>query len=180
MISRRKTAFGVLAACLAAVALVGIALRATADRDTEVEKNVLVNKPGVIEAHNSPSLARNPRSPGNVVATHRIDRPGFSAVLNWSTDGGDSWRSTPLPLPRGLNRPFAPDAAFGADGTLYVTYVNLEGTGNVPANLWLSRSSDGGRTLSRPRRIAGKLSFQARLAAGPGRTLYVTWLKARD
>jgi hypothetical protein len=58
--------------------------------------------------------------------------------------------------------------------------VNLEGRGNVPANLWLSKSSDGGRTLSRPRRIAGKLSFQARVAAGPGHTVYITWLKAED
>ena len=180
MISRRKTAFAVLAASLAVVALVGIALRVTADRDTKVEKNVLVNEPGVIEQHNSPSLARNPRSPRNVVATHRLDRPSFSAVVNWSTDGGSSWRTTPLPLPRGLDRPFAPDAAFGPDGTLYVTYVNLEGAGNVPDNLWLVRSSDGGRTFSRPQRIAGKLSFQARVAAGPGRAVSITWLKAED
>jgi len=179
-VTTRKTAFALLAASLAATAAVGIALRVTANGTPVVKKNVLVNKPGVIDEHNSPSLARNPRSPENVVATHRIDRPRYSAVVNWSADGGDSWRTTPLPLPRGLDRAFAPDAAFGPDGTLYVTYVNLEGRGNVPDNLWLSTSSDNGRTLSRPRRIAGKLSFQARVAAGPGHTVYITWLKAEE
>ena len=145
-----------------------------------MRENARVNEPGVVDAHNSPSLARDPRAPETVVATHRLDRPGFSAALNWSADGGSTWTTTALPLPRGLDRPFAPDVAFGPDGTLYVTYVNLEGRGNVPANLWLSKSSDGGRTLSRPTRIAGRLAFQARLAVDPARTVHLTWLQGRD
>jgi hypothetical protein len=172
--------FGVLAVVLAGVAVAGVLSRSGAEKHADVGRNTLVNEPGVVEAHNSPSLARNPRSPQNVVATHRIDRPPFSAVLNWSKDGGTSWKTTALPLPRGLDRPFAPDASFGPDGTLYVTYVNLAGNGNVPANLWLAKSSDGGRTLSRPERIAGKLAFQARVVAGPGRSVYVTWLKGGE
>ncbi len=176
----RQKIFAFVAVCFAAAGLVGVALRATADQDTKVSPNVLVNKAGLIEAHNSPSLARDPRAPDTLVATHRVDRPGFSAVVNWSAEAGRTWRTTALPLPAGLDRPYAPDVAFGPDGTLYVTYVNLEGAGNVPANLWLAKSTDGGRTLSMPVRIAGKLAFQARVAADPEGVVHVTWLQGRD
>ena len=176
----RRTTFALLALAFAALAVVGVALRVAANRDASVAENVLVNRPGIVEAHNSPSLARDRRRGRTVVAMHRIDRPAFSAILSRSPDGGRTWQTTALPLPRGLDRPFAPDAAFGPDGTLYVTYVNLEGPGNVPANLWLARSSDGGRTLSPPVRIAGRLAFQARLAVDAAGTVHVTWLQARD
>ena len=176
----RRTTFAFLAVVFTAVALVGVALRIVADPHASVGKNVLVNKPGIVEAHNSPSLARDPRAPETVVATHRIDRPNFSAALNRSTNGGRTWQTTALPLPPGSDRPFAPDAAFGPDGTLYVTYVNLEGSGNVPANLWLARSSDGGRSLSRPVRIAGRLAFQSRVVVDRAGTVHVTWLQAPD
>jgi hypothetical protein len=173
----RRISFALLAVALAAVALVGVVLRVSSDRGATVAKNVPVNKPGVVEEHNSPSVARDPRAPEKVVATHRIDRPIFSAVVNWSNDDGRTWKSTAVPLPRGLDRPYAPDAAFAPDGTLYVTYVNLEGPGNVPANLWLAKSSDGGRTLSPPVRVAGKLAFQARLAVDRAGAVNVTWLQ---
>ena len=78
----RPTTFAILALASAAAALLGVALRATADEGTKASGNALVNKPGVVDAHNSPSLARDPRSADTVVATHRIDRPTFSAVLN--------------------------------------------------------------------------------------------------
>lgn len=171
---------GVLASIFAAAALLGAVLWATGDDKPQVSRNQLVNRPGLIEAHNSPSLARDPRRPNTVVVTHRVDRPGFSASLDRSTDNGRTWKHTTLPLPRGLDRPFAPDAAFAPDGTLYVTYVNLAGRGNVPANLWLSKSSDGGRTLSAPVRIAGRLAFQARVAVDHAGVVHVTWLQARE
>ena len=85
---------------------------------------------------------------------------------------------TPLPLPPGKDRPYAPDAAFAPDGTLYVTYVNLTGRGNTPENLWVARSRDGGRTLSPPVRAAGELSFQARLAVDAQGAVHVTYLRA--
>ena len=175
----RRTALALLAAACAAAALVGVGLRLFGGGG-RVAKNVLVNTPGVVEAHNSPSVARDPRAPRRIVITHRIDRPPFSAVLNWSADGGRTWKTTPLPLPTGLDRPYAPDAAFAPDGTLYVTYVNLAGTGNVPANLWLSRSTDGGRTLSAPVRVAGRLAFQARVVVDPARVVHLTWLQGRE
>lgn len=141
-------------------------------------RNVVVSPPGLIDANNSPSLARNPRRPENVVLTYRVDRTEFSAHLQWSDDGGRSWQATVLPLPAGLDRPFAPDAAFAPDGTLYVSYVNLVGDGNVPDNLWVSRSTDGGRSLAAPTHVAGRLAFQARMAVGPEGTVHLTWLQA--
>jgi hypothetical protein len=173
----RRAILILLAVACGAAAVVGVVLRATEDRQPRVGTNVLVNQPGIVDAHNSPSLARDPRDPNLVVVTNRIDRPTFSAELDRSADGGRTWRSTALPLPAGLNRPYAPDVAFAPDGTLYVTYVDLQGNGNVPAHLWISRSTDGGRTLSAPVRIAGRLTFQARLAVDRSGTVYVTWLQ---
>jgi len=147
---------------------------------TTVGSNVLVNEPQPIDANNSPTVVRNPRRPENLVVVHRIDAPTFGAVLEASFDGGRTWVSRPLPLPDGADRPYAPDAAFGADGTLSVLYVNLEGLGNTPANLWLTRSRDGGRTLAPPVRVAGKLCFQARLAVDQRGTIHLTWLQARE
>jgi hypothetical protein len=134
----------------------------------------------IIDARNSPSLAYDPRHPDRVALTYRLDRPSFSAALEWSGDGGAVWHSTALPLPAGTDRPFGPDVAFAPDGTLYVSYVNLVGVGNVPGALWVARSTDGGRSLSPPVQVAGRLAFQARLAVGPDGTVYVTWMQAGD
>ena len=134
-----STALAIIAATLA---VVGGVLRANGSPAVQAGRNGPVNAAGLIEAHNSPSLARDPRSPGGVVITDRVDRPGFSAGLSWSTNDGRTWGHTALPLPRGLDRPYAPDVAFAPDGTLYVTYVNLAGTGLIPS---IDRSPSGGR-----------------------------------
>lgn len=131
-----------------------------------------------IDVNNSPSLARNPQDGENLALVHRVDRPRYSAVLHVSLDGGNAWQRTELLLPEGLDRPYAPDVAFAPDGTLWVAYVNLVGGGNVPDNLWLARSTDGGRTLSPPERVAGALAFQPRLVVGREGTVHVTWLQA--
>ena len=134
----------------------------------------------LVDARNSPSIARNPVDPANLVVVHRVDRPNFSAELHWSEDEGATWTATELPLPDGLDRAFAPDAAFAPDGSLYVAYVNLQGAGNVPDNLWVARSDDGGRTLSEPVRVAGELTFQTRIVVDPAGTLHLTYVQATD
>src|SRR5439155_9689800 len=63
---------------------------------------------------------------------------------------------------------------------LYVLYVNLVGNGNSPDNLWLSTSTDGGKTLAPPVRIAGELTFQARLAVARDGTIHITWLQGKE
>lgn len=151
-------------------------------RATVVGSDVFVSPGGPVEANlidadSSPSVARSPVHPRTIVVTHRVDRPRFSAKLQRSVDGGQHFQEVELPLPPGHDRPYAPSAAFGPDGTLYVLYANLAGPGNSPENLWLARSGDGGRSLSAPSRVAGALSFQGRLAVGRG-ALYATWLQA--
>ena len=154
----------------------------------EVGANTLVNPPGIITVNNSPTVARNPEQPDQLVVAHRIDRPGFSALLEWSDDGGQSWHPTTLPLPADTEPcaaspeqvpcPFAPDIAFGPDGTLYVAYVSLQGQGNTPANLWLTTSTDGGRSLAPPVPVAGELTFQPRLTVAGDGTVHLVWLDA--
>jgi hypothetical protein len=138
---------------------------------------------GDISAHNSPTLVRNPRDARNLVVSNRIDSPDFSCAVHVSRDDGETWRRTRVAIPPGPGRKcYAPDAAFGADGTLHVAYVTLQGRGNTPSALWVASSRDGGRTLGTPRRVAGPLTFQVRIAADPRNagTVYVSWLQARE
>lgn len=167
-------------ALLVAVVAGGVVLAVRDEPVIRPGSDVGVNPASRIEAHNSPSMARNPTNPDNVVIAARVDRPEFSAALHWSVDGGTVWGTTPLPLPEGLDRPYAPDVAFDDDGTLYVTYANLVGQGNQPDTLWLARSDDGGRSLSGPTEVAGELNFQAQLAVDGEGTLHVTYLDARQ
>lgn len=188
----RSRNLGALAAIVVGiVALLGAALVLLGGGgEAEVGFNVAVNPPGLITANNSPTLARHPDRPEHLVVAHRIDRPGFSALVEWSDDGGMTWTPVTPPLPEDTEAcaaspdrtpcPFAPDVAFGPDGTLYVLYVELQGQGNTPVRLWLATSSDGGRTLGPPVQVAGELTFQARLAVAPDGTVHLTWLQAEN
>lgn len=136
---------------------------------------------GDISANNSPSIARNPRKPGNLAVANRIDGPRYSCGLHLSSDGGSSWSRVPVEIPRGEERKcYAPDVAFTPDGKFHMSYVTLKGTGNVPNAGWYVSSTDGGRTLSKPRRVLGPLAFQVRLTADPRdpRRLYLSYLRA--
>jgi len=136
-----------------------------------------------IRAHNSPTVARNPRRPSSLAVSSRIDTPFFSCGLHISSDGGESWSQTPIPAPAGEEpKCYAPDVAFSADGTLYLSFVTLKGRGNVPSAAWLSTSDDGGETLSTPVKVTGPLAFQVRLAPDPTdpERLYMTWLQGSD
>ncbi len=134
-----------------------------------------------ISAQNSPTLVRNPVDGANLAIADRIDSPRFACALHISHDRGATWSPTPIRLPRArAPKCYAPDVAFGADGTLYVSFVTLSGLGNVPGAAWIVSSRDGGRTLGAPVRVLGPLTFQLRLVADPvvPRRLYLVWLKA--
>jgi len=180
--------FGAVVAVLGLVLIVAGIGVVTSGAGTAVGDTVVVNRQGPIDVRNSPTVARNPTRGDNLVATYRMDRPGFSGFLSYSNDAGQTWEQTVLPLPadvpkcaaspEGLPCPFGPDVAFGADGTLYVLYVALRGSGNDPGSLWLSTSTDGGRTLAPPAQVSGELAFQARLAVDPKGPVHITWLQA--
>lgn len=176
-------ALGLAAAVIAVAALLG------RGGQPAVGADVLVNPAGLITVNNSPTVVRHPQEPGHLVVAHRIDRPGFSALLEWSDDGGATWQPSTLPLPAGTEPcaaspeqepcPFGPDVAFGPDGTLYALYVSLQGRGNSPGALWLATSADGGRTLEPPVRVADELAFQPRLAVDSEGTVHAVWLQAQ-
>lgn len=140
-----------------------------------------------IDANNSPTLVRNPERPNNLAVANRVDTPNFSCALHVSFDGGATWDRTSIPFPEGEELPprcFAPDLAFDADGTLYMSFVTLKGLGNTPNAGWMATSRDGGRSLGTPVRIEplGPLAFQIRLTADPvtsGR-LYLSWVQAAE
>ena len=165
----------------------GVLLSIAIDTDAEatVAANVAVNEsaadPEELSAHNSPTLARDPGDPESLALASRIDGAPFGCELNTSGDGGVTWSPTEIPIPRRAPREcFAPDVAFGGDGTLYFSFVTLEGPGNIPNAAWVARSEDAGRTLEEPVKVLGPLSFQVRLAADPelpGR-VSLSWLDA--
>ncbi len=189
---RRQAVLALLGAALAAASVAGAARLVLSDRRIVVGANTLVGRGGsTVDATNSPTVAVNPSNPSNLVITRRIDRPGYGAALDWSFDGGRSWGSTSLPLPetvpacaaplrRAAACPYAPEAAFARDGTLYVSFLHLARRGNRPEGLWLARSTDGGRTLSRPVRVAAGVLLQPRLAVGRDGTVIVTFMQPKE
>jgi hypothetical protein len=182
--SRLRLIDAAVLALVGAVALVastmfhgGLALEAAG---TSVPVNAGARNAGDINSNNSPTLAQNPRRAANLAVVNRVDTPRYTCGLHVSQDHGSHWRSLRVPIPRGEEpKCFGPDLAFAADGTLYVAYVTLRGTSNEPHAVWLSRSTDGGRTLSAPRRVAGPLGFQVRVTTDPRRPqrVYLSWLQ---
>ena len=138
-----------------------------------------------LRANNSPTLRQNPADPANLVVANRVDSPEYSCGLHTSFDGGGRWTQTAIPAPTGVRaaKCFAPDVAFAADGTLFLTYVTLKGRANSPDAVWIARSADGGRTITPPIRTPLPANaFQVRLTTDPKvRTrLYLTWLQAGE
>lgn len=188
----RRNVLALVAVVCGLAALVGAVQLLTTGHTTKVGDNVVISGLTRIDAINSPTIIHNPAKSSNVVLTYRVDRPNYSASLQYSTNGGKTWNASDLPLPNGTKVcsatiagkpcPFAPDAAFDHHGKLYVIYTNLIGNGNGPENLWITTSGDGGRTLSPPVRIAGGVGeiFQARLAVAPDGAVHITWLQGGE
>ena len=175
-----------IALVLAGAAALAVAALAETDPVPEVPAgdgpvNEGAASQGDIRANNSPTIARNPRMPDNVVVVNRVDGPRYSCGVHVSRDGGSRWSGVRVEIPAGEEpKCYAPDVAFTPDGRLHMTYVTLRGTGNVPNAGWYVRSTDGGRTFSRPRKVLGPLSFQVRLVADRTnpRLLYLAYLRA--
>lgn len=141
-------------------------------------------------AQNSPVVAVDPTDDRFVALAHRIDyrsdpRMGigmgqFGCALQLSGDGGATWvPAEPVPqLPEGADTCYAPQVAFEGDGTLHYLFVGLHGPGNVPMGVFLTSSTDRGRTFTEPRQVLGGNAFGVRLAIDDGGRMHLVWLQA--
>lgn len=135
-------------------------------------------------ANNSPALVADPTEERFVVMANRLDAPAFGCALQVSGDGGRRWVTAQVSptLPPGADLCYAPEAAFGADGTLYFLFVGLQGSGNEPMGVFLTSSVDRAATWSPPRQVLGPRHFGVRMAVDqtmgrPGR-IHLVWLLA--
>jgi hypothetical protein len=169
-----KVAAGVLA--VAGLVLLVLGFRSgPAQLRPSLPDFVNADRPG-INAHNSPSVAVDPASPGTVVLADRIDTPRFSCSVSISTTGGDSWRPLTLPLPADAPNCHQPDVAYGPDGAFFVLYTATGGRFNQPVGVWLQRFE--GETPAGPAvQVAPAEAFHARMAVD-GDTVWVTWIQA--
>lgn len=138
---------------------------------------VVVNtdRPG-LNAHNSPEVAADPRSPNVVALADRIDTPQFSCTVWLSVTGGDSWKRLALPLPAEAPNCHQPDVAFDGRGRLLVVYTATGGRFNQPVGVWVQRF-EGDAPSAAAVRVAPADAFHARMAAD-GDRVWVTWVQA--
>ncbi|MGH9226937.1 MAG: sialidase family protein [Acidimicrobiales bacterium] len=133
-------------------------------------------------ANNSPMLVVDPTNGRFVVAAHRVDAPVFGCGLQVSSNGGRDWVGVdPVPtLPEGAERCYAPEVAFDRKGTLYYLFIGLMGLGNEPMGVFLTTSTNRGRSFSTPWKILDEQNYQVRLAVDHGLgdrgRMYLTWL----
>ena len=128
------------------------------------------------QAHNSPSVASDPRVPSTIVVANRVDAPALGCAAAVSTSDGTSWR--PLELTPGLaaENCFWPRVAFLPDSTLLVLYTELGGPNLLPVDVWLQRYENL-RPAGAPLRVAGDLAYWARMAT-TGNRVWLSWVQA--
>ncbi|MHB1533417.1 MAG: sialidase family protein [Acidimicrobiales bacterium] len=179
------------AAAMVSALVAAVPLGARAPQVQAPTTNVQVTKgASLLTVADTPSLVRDPAHPADLVLVDRIDRPDYSASVQYSTDNGASWHASALQPPpesdfQGAlalvpHKLYGPDAAFDAKGNLYVLFVTLSGPGNQPDGVWIERSTDGGESFRPPTAVAGPHAFQVSLAidAHTGR-LFATWLQTQ-
>lgn len=132
---------------------------------------------------NSPTIAVDPRRPRFAALANRIDGRAFDCALQVSGDGGRSWLPVrPVPvLPKGAERCYAPEIAIDRKGTLYYLFLGLRGRANEPMGVFLTTSTDRGRTFSSPRQVLGSGRYMVRMALDASRgsrgRLHLVWLE---
>ncbi|MFP5317396.1 MAG: sialidase family protein [Acidimicrobiia bacterium] len=135
-----------------------------------------VHEPSGRQAHNSPSVAADPRSPSTLVVANRVDAPALGCAAAVSTNGGAAWDALELSPGLAAENCFWPRVAFLPDSTLLVLYTELGGPLLLPVNVWLQRY-EGLRPAGAPLRVAGDLAYWARMAT-TGNRVWLTWVQA--
>ncbi|MGH9282593.1 MAG: hypothetical protein ACRD0S_06615, partial [Acidimicrobiales bacterium] len=181
-----RTATLIAAAGLGLV-LVGVGVAVSSDDDDPPRMEVSAGTNRAITsdaadpltAHNSPAVVASPTDPDTLVVAARVDRPQLSAVIERSTDGGETWDDTQLPLPAGEVRAFAPDVAFDSAGNLYAAFLTMSDPDNNPTGVWVARSTDQGASFETPAKAAGPYGYQPRVLVN-GNTVHVTFVQATN
>lgn len=178
---------GLVAAAGLGLVLVGVGVAVSTGDDDEPRMEVAAGTNRAITAdgtdqfaaHNSPTVVASPTDPSTLVVAARVDRPQLSAVVERSTDGGETWDDTQLPLPAGEVRAFAPDLAFDSKGTLYATFLTMSDPDNNPTGVWVARSTDQGASFEAPVKAAGPYGYQPRVLVN-GNTIHVSFVQASN
>lgn len=107
------------------------------------------------KGHSEPAIAENPTNPRDLVAGSKFftDPAHYQFKIGtfYSRDGGHTWHDSGL-LP-GFDsyvRTSDISLAFSPNGSLVYACVLAHGPGLVPSGIFVSRSSDGGKTWSDP------------------------------
>lgn len=135
-------------------------------------------------SNNSPMLAADPDEGQFLALANRLDAPDYGCSLHVSGDGGRGWVPVkPAPrLPAGAEKCYAPEVAFDGRGRLLYLFAGLAGRGNQPMGVFITTSSDRGRTFSPPRRVLGPDNFSVRMAvdpdSGPLGRIHLAWVHA--
>src|SRR5438067_11068035 len=169
---------------------------------------LVVNVSDDTTAQNETPLAVNPRDPANMITGNNDWNYNDGCGVNATFDGGRTWTKT---LPNGFlpgitrytNDPLVagtgaydfggdPAVAFGPDGTAYFACFGYQGTPPYGVALFLSRSTDGGKTWTpggaQPLTLVSAFNGDGHARGGNGQfpdheaihvaqdgTIYVTW-----
>ncbi|MBA2490083.1 MAG: exo-alpha-sialidase [Chloroflexi bacterium] len=94
---------------------------------------------------------------------------GFSAnnvvLVSRSTDHGQTF-SRPISVSQGLGEEQFADLAVGPDGSVYLTYRTFDVQGPTSDAIWVTRSTNGGQSFERPRRVAAIDAFDSDIYGG--------------
>jgi hypothetical protein len=106
------------------------------------------------------NLVTDPAS-GNVYVAW-VRYPGQSAnntlFFSRSTDHGRTF-SDPIAVAKGLGEKQFADMAVGPDGNLYLAFRTFDSQGPTEAAAWLARSTNGGLSFNKPRKVANFEAF---------------------
>ena len=130
--------------------------------------------------HVEPSLAANPRRPGNLLSASQAwtgDAADMIATYA-SFDGGRTWRAGgPLPLPPGGAEANDVTIAFDGAGRGYVCATVLGSGGRDDRGAWIWRTADGGRTFAPPAPVvSGVFVDHPCMAVDAAGALHVAWV----
>lgn len=137
----------------------------------------LINVSQAPAGQHETSIAINPKNPLNMIATSNDSRYlqappwGYRMVAFYTTDGGKTWAETTTPYNQNLyiSMPsdpwkmtiFDPGVTFDTKGNAYYSYgfTQTVETGRDDNGVFVSKSTDGGKTWSEPIPVALAIGF---------------------